>query len=188
MKPILAIFCFILFRINSYGQEYATFCNIQYGGELLKASGNVTDSLRNIGVDSIITYNHYSQGFGYSKIFWTKNNAVCQIQIIERRTENKRLIRTTDLNLHLSNKTLNLFNLKTLEAESSRIKDCSGFMSHQPYHLLYLYINGQEGCISIAESQLKCNTSNGKVKLIKELTMRPEEYYKLAVIKDEDNK
>ncbi|KAA3437849.1 hypothetical protein FOA19_11205 [Rufibacter hautae] len=148
----------------------------------MKTSKQITDSLRNSGIDSIIIYNHYSR-IGYSKILWNSGNAVYQILIVEKMQEHGIKKKTGEIQISGSRKQFRLLNISTLQSVVV-LKDCGGFVAPMPYHLLYLHINGQESCLTVAEDQLECNTENKKVKLIKELKMLPDEYFALAFSRD----
>jgi hypothetical protein len=180
MKSALVITCFLLFWIKSFGQEFTIICGKQYGNESLKTAKQITDSLRSSGIDSIIVYNHYSGRFWYSKILWSSGNVVHQTQIVEKKIEHGLRKEPSESQILKSREKFGLLNLGTLK-ETNVLKDCGGFIAPLPYHLLYLYINGQESCITVAEDQLECNNDNVKVKLIKELKMLPDEYFELVI-------
>ncbi len=186
---IILLLAISAFNLNA--QSLATFCNNEYGGKLLKMANFKVDSLQELGVGTIYNLNHYvgQSEAGYSKIIWKEHENFYGLIIeIDKVTSEEVVIRTNKIESNELPKLTESLNTINTTIQKEVISGCDGWMSHQPYFLLYSFRNNLANCISVAQSDTECNQQNPGVKLINKLKKNPLEFYRLILTEAEFKK
>ncbi|MBC3846975.1 hypothetical protein H8K90_11335 [Winogradskyella echinorum] len=188
---IKTLLLFLNLSLLASAQELATFCENEYGGKILKETKSIIDSLKNNGAQNFISLTHYSAGTeaGYAKILWKQENEISGIEIKINKTDNE-LYETTKSSLITDQnfKTIEFLNGKKLNTNKELNDMCEGWISHQPYFLLYYNNSENEECLSIPQSNTECNIGDYRIKIIEELSLGALEFLKLRITEEEFQK
>jgi hypothetical protein len=177
MSKIIFVIFLTINSLNGIGQQLAQFCEQQYGGRILRLSSTKIDSLKNLGIKKIICLNHYvgHSEAGYSKMIWSQNGDMKGMGIeIDQITSDELATGIFKIGQNDLNSVVQF--LRAPNGTSPKgVEICDSlWISHQPYYLLYELANDKENCMSVAESETRCNGHVSRIALVNMLSRKAE--------------